>query len=93
MEDAEFVLFSHKPAIDKLKNTAFSFDSRVRRLIQKALQQERVLTTHFREAFLFFDGDKRGARKAKEIAVRCPKHIRPHHPYTTGYATGHALFR
>src|SRR5881409_240274 len=27
----------HKPAIDKLKKTAFSFDSRVRRLIQKAL--------------------------------------------------------
>src|SRR3989442_15882285 len=27
----------HKPAIDKLKNTAFGFDSRVRRLIQKAL--------------------------------------------------------
>jgi DNA primase len=37
--------------------------------------QERVLTAHFREALLFFDGDKRGVRKAKEIGVRLARNI------------------
>jgi DNA primase len=37
--------------------------------------QERVLTTHFGEALVFFDGDKRGIRKSKETAVRLARHI------------------
>jgi DNA primase len=37
--------------------------------------QEKILSAHFRKAVLFFDGDERGVRVAKEIAVQLARRI------------------
>jgi len=51
----------HKPAINKLKDTAFGSDSRVRRLIQKALHLPvpfgRAVAVIDTSTFLFTRGD------------------------------------